>query len=305
MAISRRLRWVFPHSFRARLMTIVVVFTTMPVVLFACWLMWHNGVDPDRLLWVSALTASVTLLGATLALLIVYQLLAPLRQAADALDAYHHSQRVPRLPDHGEDDMGRLMRGINRCLRSIDADVRMLTRHALQDPLTGAMNRRGCEQALQASVANATRDGHPFVLFVVDLDNLKPINDERGHAAGDNALCQLVATAQKILRPGDWIGRWGGDEFLLGVFDEPEPARERVSHWLQLLASGRQDGHVGVLVSAGCAALGGEDAMALYNHADAAMYRAKFSGGHRMVCHDQTDCTEIIVGGSEATPAAA
>ncbi|NEL80535.1 MAG: GGDEF domain-containing protein, partial [Xanthomonas perforans] len=111
---------------------------------------------------------------------------------------------------------GRLLRGINRSLRGIDAGMRDLKKHALFDPLTEALNRRGCEQAMRDSVTAAQREGWPFVLFVLDMDNLKPINDRFGHLAGDRVLVRLVESAYGWLGAQDWIGRWGGDEFLIG-----------------------------------------------------------------------------------------
>lgn len=290
MKIYRGLTWIFPRSFRAKLMSVVIVCTTLPVSVFALWLMWNNGAPPEQLLWGTAVATAVTLTGAVGALFLIYQLLSPLRHAADALDAYYTEQQMPRLPECGDDEMGRLLRGLNRCLRGIDAGVRQLERHALEDPLTGAMNRRGCEQALAESVAAATADGLSFVLFVVDLDNLKTINDEYGHAAGDRALRELVGTASHCLQGREWIGRWGGDEFLLGLHDEVGSARQRVAAWLQALASPRDVG-LPVYASAGCAEYHQHDAMHLYREADAAMYEAKFSGGQRLVCHSAARAT--------------
>lgn len=293
MNCYRGLARLFPRSYRAKLMLVVLLGTTLPVSVFALWLMWNNGAAPEMLLWGAVATTALTLAGTLAALLVMYHLLAPLRAAADALEAYYTDNTLPRLPDWGQDEMGRLLRGINLCLRGVDAGVRQLERHALEDSLTGAMNRRGCEKALTASVADCSRKRTPFVLFVLDMDNLKPINDECGHAAGDRALRDLVASAQGILGEGDWIGRWGGDEFLLGLHDDVESARQRVGDWLEALAT-RAGERPPVLVSGGCAELRDPDALALYRHADAAMYEAKFSGGHRLVCHADPQSTRTI-----------
>jgi diguanylate cyclase (GGDEF)-like protein len=79
------------------------------------------------------------------------------------------------------------------------------------DPLTGALNRRAYEEGAGLEALGA-RFGTALML---DMDNLKVVNDSRGHAAGDELLRQLVATLRGCVRPLDRIYRWGGDEFLL------------------------------------------------------------------------------------------
>jgi len=285
MSVYRLLARLFPRSYRARLLAVVFVCTSLPMQALVVWLLLNGNSEPERQILGTMLGLLATLAGTLVSLFLVYKLLEPLRRAADAMDAYYHDQRLPRLPDAGPDEMGRLMRGINRCLRGVDAGVRQLERHALHDPLTEALNRRGCEQSLQESVALATRDNAPFALVVVDLDNLKPINDEHGHAAGDRALIRLVETARGWLGEGDWVGRWGGDEFLLGIHDDLGPARQRVTEWLAALGEPGGTGFP-VNASAGCACFHGQDAMTLYREADAAMYEAKFAGGNRLVCRE-------------------
>jgi diguanylate cyclase (GGDEF)-like protein len=283
-------RWlarVFPRSYRARLLAVMFVCTTLPALLFALWLLANPGADPYEALHAASLTLAALVLGSLVALLLLYRLLKPVRDAADALDAYQRDQVVPEMEAYGSDDMSRLLRGINRCLRRIDAELRELERHACEDTLTGSMNRRGCEQALADSMTLACNGRAPFVLFVLDLDNLKTINDEHGHAAGDRALASLVESARNgCLGAQDWIGRWGGDEFLIGLHDGFDAARERVMRWMRALEATRPDGTVPIFFSAGCAAYhAGMESATLYRQADSAMYKAKFSGGHKLVCH--------------------
>ena len=287
MSVYRLLARLFPRSYRARLLTVVFVCTSLPMQALVVWLLLNGNSEPERQILGTTIALLATFAGTLVSLFLLYKLIEPLRRAADAVDAYYHNQQLPRLPDAGPDEMGRLMRGINRCLRGVDAGVRQLERHALQDPLTEALNRRGCEQALQDSVAAAARDQAPFALVVVDLDNLKPINDEHGHAAGDRALIRLVEAARLWLGEQDWVGRWGGDEFLVGIHDDLGPARQRVTAWLASLADPGGTGFP-VQASAGCACYSGQDAMHLYREADAAMYEAKFAGGNALVCREPT-----------------
>src|SRR5690606_32272095 len=107
------------------------------------------------------------------------------------------------------------------------------------------------------------------------------INDEHGHAAGDRALIRVVESARQWLGPRDWVGRWGGDEFLLGIHDDLGPARQRVLDWMATLAEPRAIGFP-VHASAGGACFRGQSASTLYREADEAMYEAKYGGGNAL-----------------------
>lgn len=279
---------LFPRSYRAKLMTVVLACIGVPMLCLVAWLIANNGMPAQILIAGTILGLTATVVGTILSLLMIYRLLQPVRRAVAALDAYERDQSLPdwSFESAASDDMGRLLRGIHRCLHTVDAGLRQLERHAMEDALTHAMNRRGARQALYASVEAAARDGAPFVLCVVDLDNLKTINDEHGHAAGDYALASLVESARECcLGRSDWIGRWGGDEFLLGLHADPAIAMDRVRAWIEVLAR-PADGLRPVQVSAGCAALARDERPAeLYRHADAAMYRAKAAGGQRLAAH--------------------
>ena len=176
VGVYRALSRVFPRSFRAKLMAVVLGCISLPLLVLTGWLL-VRGPDPGRLYSDALMAVCVTLAGTLVALLMIYQLLSPLRLMADVVEAYQREQRLPELPEDGKDEMGLLMRGINCGLREIDQGIRELQRSALEDPLTGALNRRGSEKALLACIELAEREGIPLVLYVVDVDNLKPVND--------------------------------------------------------------------------------------------------------------------------------
>lgn len=93
--------------------------------------------------------------------------------------------------------------------------ARALMETASTDQLTGLANRRGFIAGFAARRASSWRGGRPLSLIVFDLDRLKPINDDYGHAAGDAALCHVAALVQARIRGQDLLGRLGGDEFAL------------------------------------------------------------------------------------------
>lgn len=90
---------------------------------------------------------------------------------------------------------------------------------ALTDPLTGLLNRRGIEQAMEAALAQ--HDDMPFAIAHIDLDKFKAVNDSFGHAAGDTILKTVAGALRRETRHGDAIARYGGDEFLILIFAAP------------------------------------------------------------------------------------
>jgi len=80
-------------------------------------------------------------------------------------------------------------------------------------PLTGLANRRAFEARLEARLADGSPD--PFSVLMLDVDDLKQVNDAQGHVAGDAVLKQVAAVLRSHLRQEDLVTRWGGDEFVL------------------------------------------------------------------------------------------
>jgi diguanylate cyclase (GGDEF)-like protein len=152
-----------------------------------------------------------------------------------------------------------------------------VSRLAYEDPLTGLANRRALEERLQRAVARATDRNVSLSVLLCDVDELKAINDEAGHDAGDRALQRVAEAlvAAAAARPGNLVGRLSGDEFCVVMEGGTlEQARELAAATLANLSEG-------ILISCGAAALGrGVDSLAeLMRAADAALYRAKRNGG--------------------------
>ena len=150
-----------------------------------------------------------------------------------------------------------------------------LKRVSLYDSLTGALNRRAYDEGVGLEAVGA-RFGTAMML---DMDNLKEVNDAHGHAAGDELLCRLVETVRGCIRPTDRVYRWGGDEFLV-LFPAalPDDVTPRIRVALQAANHPATDG--GALpelrVSLGAADFGGaEDLPGAINRADRAMYEEK------------------------------
>ena len=105
--------------------------------------------------------------------------------------------------------------------------MEQLSYQASHDALTGLVNRREFERRLQLLLETKTSDGLGHVLFVLDLDRFKLVNDTCGHAAGDGLLRKCAEIFQSYARQNDTVARLGGDEF--GVILEKCPADKAVS----------------------------------------------------------------------------
>ncbi|KAA3643408.1 MAG: sensor domain-containing diguanylate cyclase [Chloroflexi bacterium] len=102
----------------------------------------------------------------------------------------------------------RLEQELKKSLARIEAE-------AMIDELTGLLNRRAVIQNATAELSRAMREKRPVSLMVIDIDNLKAVNDEYGHLVGDKILKMASAIIEHSTRPYDWVGRWGGDEFMV------------------------------------------------------------------------------------------
>lgn len=167
----------------------------------------------------------------------------------------------------------------------LEADLAAAAEH---DPLTGLANRMGFARRALTALATAARAGQPSVAVMLDVDHFKAVNDGWGHGAGDDVLRAVARAAEGGIRPGDALGRVGGEEFavvLPGL--TPEQALPLVDRLRAAITS--QVPHPGapersLTLSAGIAAIESHDEGALergFNLADAALYAAKQAGRNR------------------------
>lgn len=156
---------------------------------------------------------------------------------------------------------------------------------AATDPLTGLSNRGVFDGALPREISRALRYGTALTLLMVDVDNLKVINDRAGHSAGDRSLQQVAAVLREGLRDSDHVFRYGGDEFAALLLGSEGSAALEVAERLR----GRVDALPAEAdvakptLSLGVAVLRtGDTPEALFERADAALYRAKKAGRNRV-----------------------
>ncbi|MEX2479348.1 MAG: GGDEF domain-containing protein [Gammaproteobacteria bacterium] len=197
-------------------------------------------------------------------------------KANDSID--HMKQRLHELEAQSE---------------HLRADLEQQHARVLIDPLTGVMNRAGYIETAAKQVSRWRRHGGALSLAVLDLDLFKHINDEYGHTAGDRVLSTVARKLSEIIRESDMLSRFGGEEFVLllpetsaqQAFVLIEKLREHIEH----CPFRHKDTPVKVTVSCGVAEFRDGDALdAVFDRADAAMYRAKKAGRNR-VCLEFPD----------------
>ncbi|MGH8257977.1 MAG: diguanylate cyclase [Steroidobacteraceae bacterium] len=175
---------------------------------------------------------------------------------------------------------------VHRLAQRVQRQNRLLLRMSSIDSLSGLLNRRYWEEAVNAALR---RDGSAdAAMLLIDIDHFKRVNDQYGHAAGDELVRRLGAIVRNNLRQGDLAGRYGGDEFAVMLADADALATERVA---ERIRSGIACSLLGNVPGMHCTvsigvAQGRADlrtAAEWLEEADAALYRAKLAGRNRFV----------------------
>ncbi len=166
------------------------------------------------------------------------------------------------------------------------AELELLAR---TDRLSGLLNRRAMEEALDEQLQRGRRHGEPAALLMVDIDHFKRINDAHGHAVGDAAIVALADTLRAGLRSLDRAARWGGEEFLVLLPQQDAAAAWAVAERLRAaLATLPGPELPRFTVSVGVAALqrGDREWGDWLKRADGALYAAKAAGRDRVLAAD-------------------
>ena len=165
-----------------------------------------------------------------------------------------------------------------------------LTELSYSDPLTGIANRRRLMEAMRAAIQRASDLRRPVGLIVADVDHFKNFNDEHGHLAGDVALKAIANAMQSTLREQDLVARFGGEEFACLMIDADAEMVSRIAERMRALVEALPPRSLGndtdgMTISAGLASgvpSVGMTPEALFQIADAALYRAKAAGRNRI-----------------------
>lgn len=176
-----------------------------------------------------------------------------------------------------------------------------LARQSVTDSLTGLFNTRYIVERCEDEIARARRYGYPVSCLLVDVDRFKLVNDTYGHPVGNETLRRLAELLRGIVRRSDYIGRYGGEEFLLIL---PQTDRRGALILAERLRRAVEDctftvgpHEVRVTASLGVATFPGKDIAGretLFMAVDRAAYRAKALGRNRVAWYESDDAAEEL-----------
>jgi diguanylate cyclase len=170
----------------------------------------------------------------------------------------------------------------------LHAELEQASDMVRHDALTGALNRKGMEEALEREVGRTRRKEAPLCVAMLDIDNFKKLNDTYGHDTGDQALVHLTQVVRETLRPQDTLARYGGEEFIVILSDtgleNGVQVMVRVQRELTRKFFLHRNDKLLITFSCGVAELAREEeAAAAIKRADQAMYLAKRAGKNRVL----------------------
>jgi diguanylate cyclase (GGDEF)-like protein len=174
---------------------------------------------------------------------------------------------------------------------TLAAENRDLAQRSRRDPLTRVLSRAQLDRVIARAFAGAADRGLPLTVAFCDVDLFKRVNDTHGHAAGDRVLAGVASAIGRAVRPGDALGRFGGEEFVVVLPDTDAPrageVAERIRREVEAAAHEVAGGPaLRVTISIGHATHrpgDGDGPAALLSAADACLYEAKRAGRNRVV----------------------
>lgn len=284
----------YPKSYVGKVFLTAFLGTHVPLLALLTYIVGRRRFAFGNALRILSVTVPATLGGTALTLWAMHSLSVPTTLASRALRRYLENGELPELPVGYTDRAGRLMADVQYTVERLDAAMRSQRELATRDHLTYAYNRRAAEERLTEDVERAKRGGGTLSLILFDIDHFKSVNDEHGHHAGDAYLVRFAEALGDNVRAGDWVARWGGDEFMVGLWSvqEERPTTrvlERIVRDLREKPIVLPDGEEANLTVSGgaCQWRAGDDVHGLLLRADDALYRAKAEGGNTVVHLDQ------------------
>jgi diguanylate cyclase (GGDEF)-like protein len=218
MGIYRRLVAVpaLQKSYARKFAVAAFAGTQVPLLVFIAYLLVARADWSAMFPLVSALILAC-FAGFLGTLWVLREILVPIDLTAEALKRYLEERRLPDLPVDFPDQAGRLMEGTQYTLTQLNETINRLERVSDSDDLTGLYNRRAGEKRLAEEIARAERDLETFQLALVEVNDLRLVNEAHGHSAGDACLSHVAALLQLNTRRGDWVARWDGHSFVVGL----------------------------------------------------------------------------------------
>jgi diguanylate cyclase (GGDEF)-like protein len=281
-------RLSFPKSYSGKVILLIHFGISLPMLFMVVYLL--TLFSPTFIFKLQTLSPIliVLILGSVVTLYAVRSLVSPLTLVSHTLNQYVHEKRVPNLPTHFTDEVGRLMKDVQFTVSHIDDLIQSLEKASMTDYLTGTYNRHSGEKRLKEDISRVKRGGGTISLAILDIDDFKSVNDEYGHHTGDICLMHLVTIIKSSIREGDLLVRWGGDEFVLILFNSDLQSSgkilERICVAIREQAVESPQGRIHLTLSAGMCQYNGSDGVEVFfKKADSALLLAKRLGKSQVV----------------------
>lgn len=201
-----------------------------------------------------------------------------------------------RLCSVSYDELGQIVRSINIFINKLHKNHEELSSAKqeldtlyITDRLTGVYNRIKIDEIIDTSLKKQKRYKEIFSLILLDIDHFKNVNDTHGHLMGDIILKEFASILKQSVRETDFVGRWGGEEFIIvcpktdkeGAVTLAQNLRTKIEDSL-FATQDRKTASFGI---AECQEK--DDISSIIDNADRALYKAKKSGRNQVVCYDE------------------
>lgn len=276
-------RLPFVTSFRSKVVFAVVVSVLLPVSIMEIYFIGFStlrGPEVEQAILISGLAAAAA---AVFAYWTLSTILRPILYTSRQLNHFLNERVLPDLPVHYRDEVGSLMSNVNYLARSMQDLVESANQNGAIDHLTGIYNRRSAENRLKDSIELTRIRQNSLSFAILDIDNFKMLNDTYGHDFGDTVLRQVGELLRTNVRRTDWVGRWGGDEFVISVQGGENEASAMLSRLCdlarrELFIAPDQSVHKITFSCGVCEWQEMMDSQLLFTKADEALYTAKRGG---------------------------
>ena len=196
-----------------------------------------------------------------------------------------------RLVQHSQDELGVLIAWFNLLSDKLEQDYKKIELLSITDRLTTLYNRTKIDQLFADELKRAERYHEKFSIILIDLDNFKSVNDNYGHPVGDTVLQELSRLLRERVRETDYVGRWGGEEFIVispnsdsvKALQVAEKLRKSIDEY-RFSKVEHKTASFGVV-----SYRAGDDASSMTNRADEFLYLAKKGGKNRVIGETEND----------------